>query len=178
MSETHDSHMASTAMADGADGDAGDPVCAGDVAEEEHGGSGQAEESDRNGADSGGQQQHEEDGMANEMADEEGSDSESDGMWEEEEEEDDDDQDDDIDDGYSDDGFIEYEEEGHPLSGLADPTVPVPDGHIGLDELEAWFLKGTNDATKELSRWIIGRRFTDARQMTDLIGSRAPTQMS
>ncbi|CEL93952.1 unnamed protein product [Vitrella brassicaformis CCMP3155] len=141
MSDGHDSHMASAAMADE------------DVAEEEHSGRGQAEESDCNGSDSGGQQQQE-GAMANEMAD--GDDGpqaadgdESDGM---QDEDGDGDQDDDIDDGYFDDDYIEYEEEGHPLSGLADPTVPVPDGHIGLDELEAWFLKGTNDATKELSR--------------------------
>ncbi|CEL93386.1 unnamed protein product [Vitrella brassicaformis CCMP3155] len=143
--------------------------CLNDVAEEEHSGSGQAEDSDRNGADSGDQQQQD-DGMADEMADggegpQAGNGDESDGMWEED---DDNDQDDDIDDRDSDDDW-EYEEEGHPLSDLADPTAPVPDGHIGLDELEARFPEGTSDATRELSRWIIGRRITDARQVTDLI---------
>ncbi|CEL93973.1 unnamed protein product [Vitrella brassicaformis CCMP3155] len=154
MSGGHDSRMASAAMADGDGGDA----------EEEHSGSGQAEDSDRNGADSGGQQQ--EGAMADEMAD--GDDGpqaadgdESDGM---QDEDGDDDQDDDIDDRDSDDIC-----DGHPLSDLADPTVPVPDGHFGLDELEARFPEGTSDATRELSRWIIGRRFTSAREVTDLI---------
>ncbi|CEM20251.1 unnamed protein product [Vitrella brassicaformis CCMP3155] len=145
MSEGHDTHVASAAMADSDGGDAGN------VAEEEHSGSGQPEELDLDGADSGGQQQQE-GAMADEMADggdgpqaEDGD--ESGGM---QEEDGDGDQGEDIDDRDSDDDW-EYEEEGHPLNGLVDPAVP-----------------GTNDASRELSRWIIGR-LTSAREVADLI---------
>ncbi|CEM02056.1 unnamed protein product [Vitrella brassicaformis CCMP3155] len=140
---------------------------AGDAAEEEHSGIGQAEELDLDSVDRDDQQQQQGE-MAHEMADgEKGpqaaneNESENDG--------DDDDRGDDIDDRDLDDDYNDYEKEGHPLSGLADPTVPVPDGHIGLDELEARFPEGTSDATRELSRCIIGRRFTSAREVTDLI---------
>ncbi|CEM12860.1 unnamed protein product [Vitrella brassicaformis CCMP3155] len=144
---------------------------AGDVDEQERSGSGQAEQLDLDGVDRDDQQQQQlgDGGMPHETADDEegpqaGNDYESDGM---QEDDGDDDQEDDIDDRDSDDD--EYEEEGYPLVGLADPAAPVPDGHIGLDKLEARFLKGTNDPSKQLSRWIIGRRFTDARQVTDLM---------
>ncbi|CEM22722.1 unnamed protein product [Vitrella brassicaformis CCMP3155] len=164
MSEGHDTHMASAAMADGDGGDADD------VAEEDNNGGGQPDGQDNNGADSGGQQQQES-AVADEMAD--GDDGpqaadgdESGGM---QEENGDDDQDAYIDDGYSDDDYNQYEVEGYPLSGLADPAFPVPEGHIGLDRLVGRFLKGTSDASKQLSRRIIGRRFTNGREVTHLI---------
>ncbi|CEL93944.1 unnamed protein product [Vitrella brassicaformis CCMP3155] len=164
MSDGHDSHMASAAMADGDGGDADD------VAEEDNNGGGQPDGQDDSDADS--DLSHEEDG---EMAEEEGeglqaaadSESESDGVQ--------DDSDDDggpLGDGFDDDDD-DNEEDGHPV--VAATTVEVPDdlGCLGPDDIEARFPHDTDDPTKQLTLGIIGRTITSPQQVTDLIGQGA-----
>ncbi|CEM31121.1 unnamed protein product [Vitrella brassicaformis CCMP3155] len=162
MSERRDTHMASTAMADGDGGDADD------VAEEDHNGGGQPDGQDDNDADSD-LLREEEDG---EMAEEEGeglqaaADSESES----------DDSDDDggplgdglDDDDYDDDG---YEEDGHPI--LAATTVEVPDGCWRPDDIEVRFPHGTNEATKQLALDVIGRTVTSPQQVARLMQQNA-----
>ncbi|CEL93957.1 unnamed protein product [Vitrella brassicaformis CCMP3155] len=160
MSDGHDSHMASAAVADGDDGDADD------VAEEDNNGGGQPDGQDDNDAASDllreeedGEMAEEEDG---EMAEEEegpqaaaDSESESDGV-----------QDDSDDDGGLGDGGG-YEEDGHPI--VAASGVTVPDGCWRPDELEARFPRGTNEATRQLALGVIGRTITSPQHATDLI---------
>ncbi|CEL93959.1 unnamed protein product [Vitrella brassicaformis CCMP3155] len=178
MSECHDSHMASAAMADGDGGDADD------VAEEDNNGGGQPDGQDDNDADS--DLSREEDG---EMAEEEGegpqaaadSESESDGVQDDSDDDggplgddmadddndgiDDDDYNDDEADPYEDDDG--YEEDGHPV--LAATTVEVPDGCVGANDIEARFPLGTNEVTKQLALGVIGRTITSPQHVTDLI---------
>ncbi|CEL93976.1 unnamed protein product [Vitrella brassicaformis CCMP3155] len=143
--------MPSAATADDADGDAGD------VDEEGHGGGGPGEENNRNGVDD--EQQQEEGGMADEEPDPQaaaGADSEpeADGAGDASED-------------SSDDSEVAYEEHGHPV--VAATGVTVADGCVGVNDIEARFPLGTNEASKQLGLGIIGRTIMDPRQVTDLI---------
>ncbi|CEL93407.1 unnamed protein product [Vitrella brassicaformis CCMP3155] len=155
-------------MADG-DGDDAD-----DVGEEGHSGGGPTEDDNRNGIDSD-EQQQQQGGMADEMADEEGSDSESedgdsDGAGDDMNE-DDNEEPDEYSDMFSDSSDAGYEEAGHPV--VAATSVTVPDGCVGVNDIEARFPIGTNEATKQLGLGVIGRTITDPRQVTDLIQQEA-----
>ncbi|CEL93419.1 unnamed protein product [Vitrella brassicaformis CCMP3155] len=85
------------------------------------------------------------------------------------------DQDDEMDDSEGDDGSDSdsdghddgYEENGNPVVPIT--SVDVPDGCLGVNDIEARFPLGTNEATKELALGIIGRTIIDPRQVTTLI---------
>ncbi|CEM22085.1 unnamed protein product [Vitrella brassicaformis CCMP3155] len=173
MSESYGIGMASAASADDADGDAGD------VDQEGRGGGGPAEDDNRNGIDGDHhhhhqQQQEEHDGG---MAIEEGGShagagGESDGIMQEAGDGEGDDMDEadiyasDANRDISDDG---YEEDGVSVEVVAGTPAAVPEGCLRATDIEARFPYNTTDATKELTRCIIGRTITSQQQAADLI---------
>ncbi|CEM12816.1 unnamed protein product [Vitrella brassicaformis CCMP3155] len=98
-------------------------------------------------------------------------DSDDGGMLDEDQDQEDDEIDDSEGDDDSDsdsDGHDDgYEEEGHAV--VPTTTVDVPDGCLGVNDIEARFPYGTSDVAKSLALGVIGRTIPSAQHVTDLI---------